>query len=97
MNLAKRIEALESKIGPQGIAEVTIHGGIPDLGPDDHATVMPSETAFSREPDEEPETFRDRVRDAAFETKATRIVFGGLPKDNPEVDPLRPVGRGGAA
>lgn len=58
------------------LTEVTINGGLPGYGPDEHATA--GDRKFKRRSGESAEDFRARVRNG-IPADAKAIVWGGLP------------------
>jgi hypothetical protein len=59
------------------LTEVTINGGIPGYGPDEHASA--GDRTWKRRPGEAVEEFKTRVR-SGVPADAKALVWGGLPE-----------------
>ena len=77
MTLQSRLAALEGA-AREGMLQIVIHGGLAEIGPDDHARA--GGRCWRREPGEPVEAWRARVLAEAASFGAKVLVWGGLPE-----------------
>ena len=77
MTLQSRVAALEGA-ARNGMLQIVIHGGLAEIGPDDHARA--GGRCWRRGEGEGVETWRARVLAEAASFGAKVLVWGGLPE-----------------
>lgn len=77
MNLETRLAKLEGA-ARAGMTQIVVHGGLPGIGPDDHAHA--GARCWRRGDAETVAAFRDRVLGDARVMEARCVIWGGLPE-----------------